>query len=172
MKFDDQDFSADELDQLSESLARYANEKPVTPSRGLKSRIMMDLSRLSAQETYNLTDLPLLNAYADVDIWQRTVATIQPPADHQRNLFTHVLRQDESVTQFLVWIRREIRPEDHHDEHESFLILEGTCTCSIGGEQVDLGPGDYLAVPLDLEHTVRVTSDIPVKTIIQRVKAA
>ncbi|QIP12180.1 cupin domain-containing protein [Spirosoma aureum] len=160
----------DELDRLTLLLADYAIDEPVTPSPVLKSRVMMTLSQLGEAPTFDLNNLPLINAFSDADQWQRTVEAIQPPETY-RNIFGHVLRQDQEAEQFLVWVRHTINPEDHHDEQESFLILEGRCECSIGGELVQLSAGDYLSVPLDLEHTVRVISETPVKAIIQRLKA-
>jgi mannose-6-phosphate isomerase-like protein (cupin superfamily) len=161
----------EEIDRLTEALANYGVAEPLMPSQGLKSRVMMTLSQLGEAPVFDMNALPLINTFSDADQWQRTVASIQPP-DSYRNIFGHVLRNDEEAEQFLVWVKQLINPEDHHDEQESFLILEGRCECSIGGELVQLSAGDYLAVPLDLEHTVRVISDTPVKAIIQRLKVA
>ena len=160
-----------QLDQMAQTLANYALANPATPSPGLKNRVLAALNGLGEGSAFDLQALPRINAFSDADQWQRTVAAIQPPATY-RNLFGHVLRQEGGVEQFLLWVRACIRPEEHHDERESFLILEGRCECSIGGKLVQLGPGDYLAVPLDREHTVRVISEIPVKAILQRVKLA
>ena len=160
-----------EIDRLTEALVNYAIDEPPTPSPSLKSRVMMTLSQLGDVPVFDLNTLPLINAFSDADQWQRTVASIQPP-DTYRNIFGYALREDDEAEQFLVWVKQMINPEDHHDEQESFLILEGRCECSIGGELVQLSAGDYLAVPLDLEHTVRVISDTPVKAIIQRLKVA
>lgn len=160
-----------EIDRLTQALAAYAVEAPATPSPGLKSRVMMTLSKLGEAPAFDLNNLPLINAYSDADQWQRTVDSIHPPVNY-RNVFGHALRQDDKVEQFLVWVRHSINPEDHHNERESFLILEGRCECSIGGELVQLSSGDYLNVPVDQEHTVRVISDTPVKAIIQRLKMA
>ncbi|WP_338872584.1 cupin domain-containing protein [Spirosoma sp. SC4-14] len=161
----------EELDRLTMALAHYSADEPVMPRTGLKNRVMVALSQLGEAPAFDLDNLPLINALSDADQWQRSVATIEPPADFG-NVFGHVLRQNEGVEQFLVWVRHSINPEDHHDERESFLILEGRCECSIGGERIQLSAGDYLDVPLDLEHTVRVISNTPVKAIIQRLKTA
>lgn len=160
-----------ELDRLMQALNQYVSEECVTPSPALKSRVMMQLSQLGKPPAFGLNALPLINAYSDADQWQRTVASIKAP-DNYRNLFVHILRQDGEAEQFLVWVKQMINPEIHHDERESFLILEGRCECSIEGGLVQLSVGDYLAVPVDLEHTVRVISDTPVKAIIQRLKIA
>ena len=61
--------------------------------------------------------------------------------------------------------------EVHHDEYEKFLIVEGTCTITIGDEVHNLVPGNFLSIPLYKNHTVTVTSLIPCKIILQRIAA-
>ncbi|MVM35832.1 cupin domain-containing protein [Spirosoma sp. HMF4905] len=158
-----------ELDWAMKTLADSELAEPVIPRPGLKSQIMKALGVLDEAFAFDLNALPLINTSSDASQWERTVASIQPPANY-KNLFGHVLRKDAKIEQILLWVRQSVRPEEHHDELESFLILEGRCECSIGGELVQLSAGDYMAVPIDLEHTVRVISDTPVKAIVQRIK--
>ena len=47
----------------------------------------------------------------------------------------------------------------HHDEDETFYILEGQVTVLVGDERIDLGAGDYLFAPRDIPHTTIVTSE-------------
>jgi mannose-6-phosphate isomerase-like protein (cupin superfamily) len=61
--------------------------------------------------------------------------------------------------------------ELHHDEHEKFLIVEGSCTISVEDKSYDLVAGDFLQIPLHKKHHVTVTSSIPCKVILQRAAA-
>ena len=47
----------------------------------------------------------------------------------------------------------------HHNEDEAFYVVEGEVAVLIGGERIDLGPGDYLFAPRDVPHTTLVTSE-------------
>ena len=47
----------------------------------------------------------------------------------------------------------------HHNEDETFYVVEGEVTVIVGGERIDLGPGDYLFAPRDIPHTTIVTSE-------------
>ncbi|WP_171062861.1 cupin domain-containing protein [Larkinella sp. C7] len=127
------------------------------------------LNDLGEPPVFDLSDLPLINAYSDAEQWQRTVASILPTREF-RNLYVHPLRSGNGIEQFILWVKEEVKPEDHHEERESFLILEGECECQIGTEKIRLSAGDYVDIPLDTEHMVRVLSPKPVKAIIQRVK--
>ena len=46
----------------------------------------------------------------------------------------------------------------HHNEDETFYVVEGEVTVLVGGERIDLGAGDYLFAPRDIPHTTIVTS--------------
>ena len=157
-----------ELNRLAHGLATYAIE-PIMPSPSLKNQVMTALTQLGEVPVFDLNALPLINAYSDADQWQRTVASMQPPTSYE-NLFGYELRHDAHVEQLVFWVKQAVEPEEHQDERESFLILEGRCECFVGGELVQLSAGDYIDIPLDLEHTVQVISETPVKAIVQRVK--
>ncbi|GAB3333155.1 hypothetical protein GCM10027299_40350 [Larkinella ripae] len=150
-------------------LLKSAENQAAAAGPDLKERILTTLKQLAEPQAFDLNNLPLINAYADSEQWLRTVAAIEPTGDF-RNLYVHSLRNTDGVAQFILWVKQEVRPEHHHDERESFLILEGTCECRIGGEIIRLSAGDYIDIPLDVEHTVRVLSPEPVKALVQRVK--
>jgi mannose-6-phosphate isomerase-like protein (cupin superfamily) len=157
-----------DIDRIS-SVLKQAGELQITPDTKLKNRILNRLNALGEPPAFDLNNLPLINAYSDAEQWQRTVASIQPTREF-RNLYVHPLRSGNGIEQFILWIKEDVKPEDHHDERESFLILEGECECRIGAKRIRLSAGNYVDIPLDTEHTVRVLSPEPVKAIIQRVK--
>lgn len=76
----------------------------------------------------------------------------------------------EAITA-IAWIKNMAPTEEHKNEHEKFFILEGTCDIFIGDTVHHLKPGDYLAIPLYVDHKVVVTSKNPCKLILQRVAA-
>jgi quercetin dioxygenase-like cupin family protein len=47
----------------------------------------------------------------------------------------------------------------HHDEDETFYVLEGEVTVLVGEERIDLGAGDYLFGPRGTPHAYVVRSD-------------
>lgn len=155
------------VDEARQALKPLENQR-LPPNDKLKSRILGALSKLGEAPAFDLNQLPLINPYSDSDQWQRTVATIRPPRDF-RNLCYHPLREKDGIAQFLLWVKQEIRAEEHHGERESFLILEGECECQIGDETIRLLAGDYVEIPLAVVHTVRVLSPTPVKAIVQRI---
>ena len=47
----------------------------------------------------------------------------------------------------------------HHNEDETFYILEGELTAVVGEERIDLSAGDYLFAPRGVAHTYVVRSE-------------
>lgn len=41
----------------------------------------------------------------------------------------------------------------HHEQDDTFYVLEGTLTVQVGEEVFDIGPGDFLSVPPETPHT-------------------
>lgn len=156
------------IDQLLLSIKPSDLQQDIA-NKDLKSQILETLGQLGEPPVFDLQRLPLINVYSDSEQWQRTLAGIEP-APEFRNVYVHPLRNHDGIEQFIVWAQQEVRPEQHHDEHESFLILEGECECRIGEETVQLKAGDFVKIPLEVEHTVRVLSTEPVKAVVQRVK--
>ena len=47
----------------------------------------------------------------------------------------------------------------HHNEDETFYILEGQVTMFVGDERIDLAAGDFLFVPREVAHAYIVRSE-------------
>ena len=47
----------------------------------------------------------------------------------------------------------------HHNEDETFYVLEGEVTALVGEERIDLGAGDYLFAPRGIAHSYVVRSE-------------
>lgn len=56
-------------------------------------------------------------------------------------------------------------PHVHTREDESFVCLAGRLDVRLGGEEITIGPGDYLFLPRDIIHTFRNTSDEEARVI-------
>lgn len=82
-----------------------------------------------------------------------------------------IISANPEVTTAIVWLKHGSPIEIHDNEFEHFLIVEGTCTITIGEVEHNLIAGDYLSIPLYIGHSVEVTSENVCKIILQRVAA-
>ncbi len=79
-------------------------------------------------------------------------------------------RQFLEFKQYVIRSTLPIPEEVHHKDLESFFILEGHCRCFLGERTVDLGPGGFLEIPLDVPHRLEITGNTPVLAILQKVR--
>lgn len=149
-----------ELHAIELALENYATSRGVKPPEHLEARIVGSLLNF---------DLPLINQFSDYRNWLPLIRSFGelPLAQDGRHL--KVLRSDEKVTQMLIVSTTDIEEETHVDEHESFLIIEGECKCTIGHKVRLMGAGDYMEIPLHELHNVTLVSK-QVVAILQRIK--
>lgn len=102
----------------------------------------------------NINNLPEINKNSDADSWLTCVKHLIP-ADIE-DFTLKLLRKYHGVTQMLVISKIDVPDESHEDVLESLLILKGSCRCTIGGKAVVLKEGDYIDIPLHVQHNVKV----------------
>lgn len=139
---------------------------PVVPSQGLKQTILQKLNNEKPQ---------LINYNSSAAEWNAMINHLQPTAEYE-NLKTHFITDTPDLQICIAWLSGSLQETGHDNTEfqESFLILEGTCRCNIGGKVFDLKAGDYLDIPFNTEHIITSTSTQTgyVKAIIQRKKLA
>lgn len=156
-----------EILKIELALERYAKLQAVTPSTILEDIVINRILNLSKTEILDISNLPLINGDSDYQKWQTLIDTlsIEPLSDRT----VKVLRHDAEVTQMLIISTTDIEEEIHENEHESFLILAGTCKCTIGDHVRFMKAGDFMQIPLYIPHDVEILSE-QVTAILQRVK--
>lgn len=147
----------------------------VAPSAHIKSNIFQLLDDSAPDETIDLSNPPAIDKYSNVAEWNKKVGSFKPAHD-LGDIKVYPLQQTASNELYVAWVYDSLT-EDGHDEEqfiESFLILEGSCECNLGGKMVYLQTGDYLEIPFKIKHTISCTSKELgyVKAILQRRKVA
>jgi mannose-6-phosphate isomerase-like protein (cupin superfamily) len=128
------------------------------------------MERLKNGEEYVLApNLNPTSKIADFESW------ISRPnmqvAEDYHTIDVKIISANPEVTTAIIWLKHGAPIEVHDNEFEHFLIVEGTCTITIGDVPHHLVAGDYLSIPLYIGHSVAVTSEIACKIILQRVAA-
>ncbi|WP_276345567.1 cupin domain-containing protein [Daejeonella sp. JGW-45] len=153
-----------ELDKIELSLEKLATAAAIEPPRSLIDEI---LNRISVPELTGNTFLPLLSSDSDYRDWQRLVRDYIP-GDFSDGCYSKVIRETAQVTQILLVSSTDFDDEIHTDLHESFLILQGKCKCTVGNKEFFMEAGDYTEIPLHEVHRVEIVRK-PVIAILQRI---
>lgn len=162
-----------EIDAIIEALKLYSQESAPEISPATKALLFATIDykeRLRNGEKYIMA--PLLNKYSKIEDFKTWIErTDMQPSDEYESLDAKIISASPEVTTLVVWLKYGAPSEIHDNEFEHFLIVEGTCTITIGNEKHNLIPGDYLSIPLFIDHDVEVTSTVACKVILQRVAA-
>lgn len=163
----------DELYAIHERIENYGKAHAVKPPALVKTVVMAAvdyMERLKNGEEF--MEVPLLTAEStieDFEPWLKREDMVLPY--DAENIYAKIISGTPERTTSIVWAKELLEPEIHKTEHESFLIIEGSCELDIEEKSYELNPGDFLSIPLDAQHSARVTSNEPCKFIMQRSKS-
>jgi mannose-6-phosphate isomerase-like protein (cupin superfamily) len=159
------------IDEFMNSLEEYAIDSNIALPETTKQKVLQLLDNLKLEEEKNIHDLPLLNKYTDHKNWLRIVEPVLPETLNEK-IFVRELRNDDQVSQTLIWTAVHYPDEVHEDVQECFIILRGKCRCYIEDKFIELGPGGFLEIPMYSHHNVEVLGTDPVLAVVQRIKVA
>lgn len=161
------------LKEIEFALLKHAENHAVKPHGAVKPMLLATfdyLERLKNGETPSSP--PILHeqsTLADYSEWLEREDMVTPP--EMESMYARLIAHESDKLTAIVWLRFGAPDETHTNEYEKFLIVEGTCTITIGSEEHHLTAGAYLSIPLYINHNVSVTSSIPCKIILQRIAA-
>ncbi len=95
--------------------------------------------------------------YFDENKWQ-------PPAVFD-NIHVQKLTEDSLSSTFLIWVKKEVLLHMHQYHTEHVLVLEGKAEMVIGSDERIIKPGDFMTIPKNTPHRVKVLSSDPLKVI-------
>jgi quercetin dioxygenase-like cupin family protein len=86
------------------------------------------------------------------DVWWKSGRlTVKSAAADTGNAFSQVVTDDPRGSGAPLHV--------HHNEDETFYVLEGEVTMFVGEERIDLSTGDYLFAPREVPHAYVVRSE-------------
>lgn len=163
-----------EIRKTLETLARVSTAAGPRPQ--VKTALFQLINQLEAEQKIDLESPPFIHRHSDAAAWNKAVESLAPNIEEDSARY-YFLQEHPDFQLAVVWLEDQLVEDGHSPDEfqESFLILEGTCECNIGGKMIYLQAGDYLDIPRFTQHTIRNTSAHPqhfVKALVQRRKAA
>ena len=158
----------DMLKGLQEAMTRNAADNATQPPSALKQNVFRAI-QMEVEKERASGRPPLLHNKSTVADFANWTGPEHVRPEGSGNLYIEPLDESADRQTALVWLEHGEPTETHTDCVERFLILEGTCDVTIGNEVHGLVPGNVITIPMFTEHSVRVTTTIPCKAILQRV---
>lgn len=162
---------AGHIQEISEALESYARMYAIEPQATSKAFVMATIDygeRMSAGE--NPVFPPTLDEESTLTEFAEYIEQgVQQTDPDFSGIKASIIGYTPSLTTAIVWLKDLEISEIHTHEVEKFLILEGTCTISMNNEIREMAPGDYMSIPVNTEHHVKITSQLPCKVLVQRI---
>lgn len=156
------------LSGLQAAMAHDAVDNASLPPTALKQNVLQAV-QLEVEKERASGRPPLLHSHSTLTDYAKWTGPEHVRPEGSGNMHYIPLDMSDDRQTALVWLEHEEPTEIHTDCVERFLIVEGTCDVTIGQDIHSLIPGNVLTIPMFIEHSVRVTSAIPCKAILQRV---
>jgi mannose-6-phosphate isomerase-like protein (cupin superfamily) len=162
-----------EIEKISSALEMHAQQSKITPHPAIKPLLIATIDYMERLEKGEEPVFPpTLNENSKLEDYREWVnrKDMFAPLDFEE-IHVKIIGFSPEVTSAIVWIKNMAPEEVHDTEYEKFLIIEGTCDITIGEKVHQLIAGDYLSIPLHVDHHIKVTSSVPCKVILQRIAA-
>lgn len=111
-----------------------------------------------------LTSLLLLFVFFVSAQTIQNVDTIFYPADSLKN-FNKALFSDSLASSFYIVIKNDVKAHKHIRHSEHIYVLDGTAEMKMDNKTFKLSKGDFVFIPKNAVHAVKVTSAVPLKII-------
>ncbi len=162
-----------EIEAIENALQLTSESIAPEISPATKTMVMATIEyteRLKNGEEFSIA--PQLNKNSKVEDFSAWInrPNMQVAEDYE-TIDAKIISATPEATTLIVWLKHGAPIEVHDKEYEHFLIVEGSCTITIGSDVHNLIAGDYLSIPLFIGHSLEVTSQMACKVILQRVAA-
>lgn len=162
------------INDIAITMEEYATAHAVQPCPSVKPFVLATLNYMKRMEAGEQPgNPPFINNKSKVEDYAAWLSRpdLQVP-DELGDAYAYIIGYTPQAITAIVWLSKGAMPEVHHEEHEKFLVVEGTCCITIDDTEHHLAAGDTITIPLHSDHNVRVTSLIPCKVILQRISVA
>lgn len=92
------------------------------------------------------------------------LSTYHAPED-LKNIYVQPLGSNKHSSEFIIFIRDEVKPHYHQHHTELIYVIEGEAVLNLNSTKQIIKPGDFIKIEEGNVHSVSVTSPIPLKVL-------
>lgn len=145
------------FDAVELSFMRLADLTAIEPPEHVRGKLLASIDFGAHDFSLSADNLPVLSEAQSAQPWLDLFAHLIP--DEPVDPFNvNVIRDDAIVRQMLITANTDVPEEEHGEFYESLFVLKGSCVCVVGDEAFALGPGDFIEVPLNTKHDIKLTT--------------
>jgi mannose-6-phosphate isomerase-like protein (cupin superfamily) len=81
------------------------------------------------------------------------------------NIQSIKLFSDSNSTSFVIFVKDQVKAHYHENHTETIVVLEGKAEMQLNNNYLEINVGDILTIEPQNIHSVKVTSEIPLKVL-------
>ncbi len=87
------------------------------------------------------------------------------PSKKFENILIKKLNDGKEQTSFMIWVKNEVKLHKHNFHIENVYVIAGKGEFTLGNKVFKIKKGDYINIPKQTPHAVKVTSRQPMQVI-------
>ena len=87
------------------------------------------------------------------------------PSKEFENILIKKFNDDKEQTTFMIWVKNEVKLHKHNFHIENVYVVSGKGEFTLGDEVFKIKKGDYINIPKQTPHALKVTSRNPMQVI-------
>ena len=95
---------------------------------------------------------------------KQSLEAIEPEVAYE-NIHVEPIYENEHASYYLIWIKQSVTSHKHVEHTESITVIDGAGIMTVGEQQFEIKKGDFFIIPKDTFHSLKVTSEVPVKVL-------
>lgn len=95
---------------------------------------------------------------------KQSLETIEPQIAYE-NIHVESIYENEHASYYLIWIKQGVKSHKHNEHTESITVIDGVGIMTVGEQQFEIKKGDFFIIPKDTFHSLKVSSEVPVKVL-------
>lgn len=89
----------------------------------------------------------------------------EKPSKAFENILVKKLNDGKEQTSFMIWVKDEVKLHKHNFHIENVYVVAGKGEFRLGDKTFQIKKGDYINIPKNTPHAVKVTSRRPMQVL-------
>ena len=106
-------------------------------------------------------------AFVTLGLFAQDILKLKKEKPHKvfENILVKKVSDDDNQTTFMIWVKNDVQLHKHAYHTENLYVVIGKGELTVGNETTSIKKGDYLTIPKNTPHSLKVTSFKPIQIL-------
>ena len=111
--------------------------------------------------------LLIILAFITLGVFAQDILKLKKEKPHKdfENILVKKMSDDKNQTSFMIWVKDDVKLHKHAYHTENLYVIAGKGELTVSGVTTTLKKGDYLTIPKNTPHALKVTSIKPIQVL-------